>query len=189
MFHTGKNLISIVLVVISLIPLNIGFCQNSSQVRIFSTAFHNTAPTGIPTDVNHGTEHPVNTCSSGFLGRYPGHTFHQIRVPGSGECQWDWKYGLMTMNHIHPEDERNTGSGRKGYFLALSQKFRIPRSVNASQEPLPQEFGILILLGHSLSRYESWCGMQVELTDFLLHCHLGHEAINVIVHFGLWAAG
>ena len=181
MFHTGKDFI-VSLQVVSLIATHIRFSHQRTQVRIFPASFRNTPPTGIPANVNHRAECPVDAIRTGFNGGDTCHTFDSQRVPTTGKCQWNRENGFIAVNNICPYQQRNPQTGRiDSYTLQinnLSYSFHIKKTTDfLITNQSFQLFTIYIACNQITTR------RKIQLSQLFVQCHLSHQICNILIHF------
>ena len=88
----------------------------------------------------------------------------------------------MPVDDIQAENERNPGPGFQGDFLASFQDGGVSGAINAAQESLSQQSGILVLFRHPFRGDEARGGMKVQLANLLFESHLGHQVVNKTIH-------
>ena len=181
-FVVGKDIVT------ALIAIDIGLCDFSAQIRILAGTFHDAAPAGVPADIDHRAEHPVDAVCRGFLGGDAHDFFNHWHIPGRGEGERDGHHGFVAVDDVLAEDERDAGPGFEGDFLELAEAVDICGSVQASQLAGLEHLDVLVVFRHAQGGDETAGGVEVQLTDLLLQGHLGHQFVDVLVHLGLMAA-
>ena len=78
-----------------------------AEKRVFARAFANAAPARVARDVHHWRESPVQSGGGGFGGGNAIGTFNQGRIPRGGRAETDGKNGLVAVNHVVTEQQRN----------------------------------------------------------------------------------
>src|SRR6476659_6550361 len=76
-----------------------------TQVRIFTAAFGNTSPAWVTGNIYHRGECPANPICTGLGCCYSCRFFNCFHIPGTSQTQWNRESGLITMDHIHSENE------------------------------------------------------------------------------------
>jgi hypothetical protein len=78
------------------------------EIRVFSRTLGDPAPAGIPGDVDHRRERPVDAGLRSLQGRDAGTLADDVGVPGRGLADGYRHYGLETVNHVAADEQRNT---------------------------------------------------------------------------------
>ena len=189
MFHTGEQLVGADLRVMPLVAVDHRFRDLAAEVRILAGALRDAPPAGVAADVHHRAEHPVHAAGARLRRGDARRPLDQVHVPRSGQAERDGKDGLVPVDHVQPEDERDARTGLQGNLLALPQQRRIAAAIDAAEQALAQHLRVFVLFRNALGGDEAGRGMEIQLANLLIQRHPPHQGVNVLVHLGLRRAG
>ena len=81
--------------------------EERSQIRVFAAAFGYASPAGVAGDINHRAVCPADSVGRCLFCGYPCCLFYEFRVPGTGKCERDGKYGIESVNDIYSAKHRD----------------------------------------------------------------------------------
>ena len=167
-----------------LIALYHGLRNATAQIGVLAAAFAHAPPPGLAADVHHGAECPGNSVGSGLNGGNAGRIADGIHVPAHRQGKGDGENGLVTVNYIHAENERDVQAallhGDALHLLDFIHSLEVEQSAHLSGLDFAGDVAALGRAGDDFAG-----DGQVELPNFLLQGHLAHQVINKLVHFGL----
>ena len=162
--------------VVALICLHGSCAEYRCQVRVFSIAFGNTAPARVSGNVDHRRECPVDTGIIGFLCCHATGLAGKFRVPCGAECQRDRIYCPETVYDIEAEEDRDSESGAfDSFFLHSVPELGIVAEVDQGAGFARDVGHYFVKVVHVVVPAE---GVLVQLGDFFLQCHAGHQVCN-----------
>ena len=85
-------------------------CERARQVRILPERFRDATPARIARDIHHRREGPVDPVRGGLARGHAGSLPDEIGIPACGLADWDRSDGLVPVDHVLPEDERDAGA-------------------------------------------------------------------------------
>ena len=144
--------------------------EHPREQGILAQALGHPAPPGIPANVHHGGEGPVDAVGRGLEGGHPGPCPDQLRVPGGSLPERNREDGPEAVDHVAPHEERDPQPALfHGDALELRQRARIHLVQDGPHPPLAD------LQGQRLGDRPFGPGDLVQLADLLGQRHAGQE--------------
>ena len=155
----------------------LGGCHGRTQAGVFAGAFDNAAPAGIPGDVEHRAEGPVQACGAGFPGCHGLGPFGYRRIPRRGHGQRHGEDRAVAVDHIQGEEQRDLRRALfDGNLLKRVELLRVVEPQDRAGPALPDD-----LFG--LRPWEEQCARNLgELPDLLFEAHPCQEGLDTRCH-------
>ncbi len=90
---------------------NLGGRHGGAEVGIFTGALNDSAPAGIPRDIDHRSEGPVDAGGPGFSRRDRLGSLFDLRIPGGCHGQWDREDRAVAVDDVQTEQDRDVEPG------------------------------------------------------------------------------
>ena len=149
--------------------------HSAAEEGIFADALRRTSPAGIARNVDHRGEGPADT------GGNTGRTLDGLHVPRGRQAERNRKGRLITVDHIHAEDQRNTQTalldGDTLHVADLLHPLDIEQTAHLAAADLLGDVAALGLTGGDVARTG-----QVELADLLFEGHAAHQRVDILLH-------
>ncbi len=144
------------------------------EVGVFAAAFHHASPTRIYRDVQHGGERPVQARRRGFSGSGRRRFLHQGQVPGGTLAQRNREHGLVTMDHVVGEQQRDAQTRifhhQPLQLLRLGGTHQVEHRAYLTRHQLCIADAILTRFGTRPGQFGAH-RVLVQLTNFFLEGH------------------
>ena len=162
------------------------FGDSGAEVRILAGPLHDPAPARVARDVDHRREGPVDAGGGGLGGGDPRRALDRLEIPAGGFTQRDREYGLVAVDHVVAEDQRDAEtaaldrhrlrrSGRLGTGDVQHRADAAARDLLAS---------VAVGIGGRAGDIEVGA-VLVELTDLLRQGHLCHQLVDPLLDRGV----
>ncbi len=145
-----------------------------AQVRVFSRPFHDAPPAWIARNVEHRREGPVHACGRRFGGRDTLGLSDGFQIPACGFGQRDRKAGLVAVNDVLREQQRDMQSRLQRQFLVVA---RLRSADDVQDRAHSAGADGLHAIGPDRHRPGGIVGVRHlhQLADFLSEAHLGEQ--------------
>ncbi len=151
-----------------------------SQVGVFARAFHHPAPARIARHVDHGREGPVDAKRRGLSGGDARRQFDGRHVPRRRFAQRHREYGLVAVDDVKAEQQRNLQARLHGRRLDLARfghALHVEHGAHAAGADVGQPVDMLAARGPS----EFAARQLVQLADFFFQRHLAKQVVDLPV--------
>ncbi len=165
----------------TLISLNHGAADGSTQEGVLAIALAHASPARLAAHVNHGAECPTDAVGCGLDGGDAGRVADGIHVPTHRQSEGNREYCLIAMNHVHTENQGDAQAALfDGHLLQLTDALdtlHVEQSAHLTGLNLVHDISADGRTSDDVAR-----DGQVELSEFLLQGHLRHEVVDKAVH-------
>ena len=155
--------------------------HSAAEEGIFADALRRTSPAGIARNVDHRGESPADTGGTRLDGRNTGRTLDGLHVPRGRQAERNRKGRLITVDHIHAEDQRNPQTalldGDALHVADLLHPLDIEQTAHLAAADLLGDVAALGLTRGDVARTG-----QVELADLLFEGHAAHQRVDILLH-------
>jgi len=161
--------------VFSLKSAHAGDGHPAAEISIFTRPFGDSAPARIPGDVNHGRKGPVNARSTRLSGGDGRALFSQLGVPARSLGERNRKNGLVAMDDIQPEEDRNAET--RVLHCELLQGVGLRGAADVEEGTDRTRARHLQMLGSCA------IGVLLQLADLLLKGHAADQRLYPFIDF------
>lgn len=167
---------------IALVSPHVCLCDLGAEPRVLAGTLCDPAPAGVPGDIHHRAERPADSVGACFDRRDPRGLFDRSHIPGRRQSQWDREDGLVSVDDIHSEDQRNPVRAAFQRQLLGFPYFRRAVEVQdradfVALDPLAR---LRVHRGTRNDRTVGW--NEIRLADLLFDGHPAHQFVDESVH-------
>ena len=151
------------------------------QVRVLAAALADTSPARVASEVHHRAEGPRNTVYRSLHGRDVCGLLDRSHIPGAGQSERNREGGLIAMDNVHAEDQRNPEPRLLHRYLLVAADFGGALDV---EQAAYLALGDAVFHAHALpfSGDDVARDGKVQLAGLFFDGHLGHEFGDEAVH-------
>ena len=169
----------------TLIALDHRAADGRTQERILAGALAHAAPAGLTADVDHRAEGPADAVGRGFDGRDASRVADTVHVPTHRHGERNGKCRRIAVYHVQAENHRDAQAALLNGDLLQGANALFPLDVehatHLSGTYLFNDVAADRRAGDDVAADDR----QIELPDFFLNRHLGHQVVDKAVHTGL----